>query len=224
MAGMTKKSFFRHLAVELFASFIVGAAAALTMKADIGLGSWDALTMSLAMISGIRVGTIGMTLNISCALLQIILMKRDYKPILLLQLVYSWLLGLTVNLFYYDIFASLTFSSYIMRLLALLAGTVILAFAVGLTMSSGMVGYPLEGSCLQVGKKINRPFAKVRQDVDFICIFIILILYFFFDGPLSIREGTVIFAVLFGPLMGWNMKYMAKYIPKWCEGKTDKQD
>ena len=168
MAGITKEAFFRHLGVELLGSVIVGAAAALTMKADIGLGSYDALTMSISVMSGIKVGTVGMIMNISCAFLQIILMKKDYKPILLLQLVYSWLLGLTINLFYYDIFASLSFSSYIVRLLVLLAGILILSFGVGLTMSSGMVGYPLEGSCLQIGKKIGRPFAKVRQDVDFI--------------------------------------------------------
>ena len=221
MAGITKEAFFRHLGVELLGSVIVGAAAALTMKADIGLGSYDALTMSISVMSGIKVGTVGMIMNVSCAFLQIILMKKDYKPILLLQLVYSWLLGLTINLFYYDIFASLSFSSYIVRLLVLLAGILILSFGVGLTMSSGMVGYPLEGSCLQIGKKIGRPFAKVRQDVDFICIFIILILYFFFGGPLSIREGTIIFAVAFGPLMGWNMKRMADSVTKWCDSKHD---
>lgn len=218
MAEKKVGAFFRHLAVELIGLVIVGASAAACMRAAIGVGTWDALSLTLSGLAGVKVGTIGMILNGTCAVIEMIILRRDYKPIMLLQIVYSIVIGQVINLFYYNIFATLAPANYFLRLLLFLGAIVVLAFGDALTMSSGMIGFPLEGACMLIGKKISREFAKVRQDVDWICLVLCLILFFFFHGELTVREGTVIWTVIFGPILGWFMKRLKKPVTEFTSG------
>lgn len=54
-----------------------GFACALSLKAAVGVGAWDAFAQTLSSLIHIKVGTMGMILNSSCVIFQwLILTKR----------------------------------------------------------------------------------------------------------------------------------------------------
>ena len=93
----------KYIALVIFVS-LNGAAGALALKAAIGVSAWDAFSQTVANIINIKVGTMGIILNCSCILGQIIILKKDFRPIQLLQAAVSIILGVVVNFMLYDVY------------------------------------------------------------------------------------------------------------------------
>jgi uncharacterized membrane protein YczE len=107
-----------------------GCACALTMKAAIGIGAWDAMAQTFSNITTIKVGTMGIIFNCSCVLGELIILKRKFTFKHFLQVIVSFLFGFVVNFIFYNV---LTFeiNSYILRLLAFVLAYVGMAIFVG---------------------------------------------------------------------------------------------
>ena len=106
----------------IFSFMIVGIGFAFTLKANVGVGAWDALSASLNSLTGIEVGTLGMILNIVCVLGQIIILRKDFKMIQFLQIPLSVLLGIVINYVLYDILI-FPFESFIGRIIMYIIST-----------------------------------------------------------------------------------------------------
>jgi len=91
---------------------ITAMGASLGIKIAIGVGAWDALSQSISMVLGVKVGTFSMILNISCVILQIFLLKKGFKFNHLAQIGISILLGSVVNFMVYEVFAELAINNY----------------------------------------------------------------------------------------------------------------
>ncbi|WP_080147289.1 YczE/YyaS/YitT family protein [Marinilactibacillus piezotolerans] len=202
----------KRFSLMLISMVFVAFSASLTIKAAIGLAAWDAIAQSLSHLSAIQVGTIGMVLNISCVVGQMILLKRTFPPRQFLQIPISVLLGVLINYFYYTFFASLTLDNYAVTLVIFLIGTVLASFAVSMVMVLNIITFPLEGFCMALAKKTKYHFAFIRQMVDILAIFFTLVLTFSLDVPMTAREGTVIGMLIFAPLMGFFIKRLQPII------------
>ena len=106
----------------------------LMMKANVGVGAWDALAQSGSALTTIPVGTVGMFFNIICILIELVILKKDFKINHAFQIVMSIILGVMVNFFYYDVLGSWVVNNYILRILMLVIGNVITAFVVSTIM------------------------------------------------------------------------------------------
>ena len=53
---------------------ITGIGASLTVKAAVGVGAWDALSLSVSGVIGMKIGTFSMIMNISCVVLQLVML------------------------------------------------------------------------------------------------------------------------------------------------------
>jgi len=205
----------RRIALLLVLMTFVGIGASITLKIAIGVAAWDAMAQSVAFMTGIKVGTIGMLFNSSCVLGQILLLKKNFKWIQLLQIPVNIVLGAIINFFLYDVLGPLTIDSYIVKLLLLLAAQVLIALAVSAVMVLDMVTFALEGFCMAISKVTNRDFSKIRQGADVLSILVALILTFGFSLPLTLREGAIIGMLIFAPLMGFFMKKLRPLFKKW---------
>lgn len=92
-------------------------------------------------------------------------------------------------------------SSYPLRLMALIIGYIGMAIFVGGIMALNVVTFALEGFCLELSKKTKFEFSKIRQSVDIIGIIVSLLVCFFSDLPLVIREGTVLGMLIYAPIL-----------------------
>lgn len=203
----------KYLALIMIVSG-TGFGAALSLKAAVGVGAWDAFSQVLSSIFNMKVGTMGMILNCSCILGQLIILKKEFRPIQLLQVVVSVVLGSVVNFFLYDMF-TFTIPSYFLQVALVVFAYVLVSIFVGAIMVLDIVTFPLEGLCAALVKVIPIEFAKLRQAVDVICIIVGVLLSLLFNVPLAVREGTIIGMLMFAPLMGKCMEIEKPIFKKW---------
>lgn len=205
----------RRITLCILMIFLVSLGASLTLKAEIGVGAWDALAQSGSMITGIKVGSVGMILNLLCVGIELVILRKNFRVKHVLQIGLSILLGYTINFFYYDLLGNMELSSYIARVFVLILGYCINAIVVAILMQIDVVTFALEGACMAICNKANRSFPKFRQGVDIACIVLVLSFSFLFKIPLSVREGTVIGMLVFSPIMGWCMKVTKPLLQKY---------
>lgn len=195
----------RYVAM-LILIIVTGIGAAFSIKAAIGVGAWDAMTQTMGFLTGIKVGTMGMIINISCVAGELLILRKDFKLKHFLQIPLSVLLGVVVNFVLYNVLGDVSFDSYALRLAVLISSYTLLAASVGAIMDLNAVTFALEGLCMAVAGKTGMKFSNLRQLVDVICIVVVLILVVTIKVPLVVREGTVIGMLMFGPLLGFFMK------------------
>lgn len=191
-----------------------GFACALSLKAAVGVGAWDAFAQTISSIIHIKVGTMGMILNCSCIVGQLVILKKEFRPIQFLQVLVSVILGSVVNFILYDILV-FEISAYYISLTLILLAYVLCAIFVGAIMVLDLVTFPLEGLCMALEKILPFKFSQIRQAVDVICIIVGVILSFVCNVPLAIREGTIIGMIIFAPLMGKFMEIEKPLFQKW---------
>ena len=198
--NLVKRSLF-----VLFGVILVSFGASLTLKAAVGVGAWDAVSQSVSLLTGIKVGTFAMFLNGSCVVGQLLVLHKNFNISRILQIGVAILLGVFVNFFYYDLFGSIVLDTYIIRLVTFIIAMVILSFAVAAVMVIDVVTFPLEALCMVVSNKTGWNFSKLRQYVDVASIVFSLAVTFLLTQPLVVREGAVIGMLIFGPLLGFFM-------------------
>jgi len=193
----------------------VSAGVAITLKAGIGVGAWDALIASISGISDIPVGTVGIVFNFTCIFAQIIILRSNFRKIELLQFPISILLGAVINFLLYEVFSLITLDNYAIQLGTLLLGYIIIAFSIAGVMVMDLISFPVEGFCMVVSDFIHKKFHIIRQLFDIFCVITTLLLIFIFQEPLVVREGTIIGVVIFGPLVGVFMKVLKPIFVKY---------
>ena len=110
---------------------------------------------------------------------------------------------------------------YIVRLVLLMVFIVICTFGDAMMTASGMIGLAVESTCVLFAKKFQMEFGKARQLADVVFIILILICWFFFHAIFPMREGTIILAFTFGPLLGYFTKKLQPCIHKWVYQTTN---
>ncbi|MGN1182570.1 MAG: YitT family protein [Faecalibacillus sp.] len=201
----------RYLLV-IFCFVMIGFGCAFTLKAAVGVGAWDALGQTGYDLFGIKAGTVSMVLNCSCVFVQIIILRKNFRLVQLLQIPCSIVFGYVTNFVLYDLLGNVVIDSYIFNVMLFVFGTCWNAFFVSTIMCVDAVTTALEGACAAMTKVLPFQFSVIRQAIDVICICLILIVVFVCDIPSSIREGTIIAAVIFGPLLGFFMKHIQPII------------
>lgn len=190
-----------------------GCACALTMKAAIGVGAWDAMAQTFSQLTAIQVGTMGFIFNSLCVLGELMILKKNFTVRHFLQLVVSFLFGFVVNFMFYTILV-FDISSYVTRVILLIIAYILMAVFVGGIMVLNIATFALEGFCMELSKVTHFEFAKVRQSVDVICIVLTLVICLLASLPLTIREGTVIGMLIYSPVLNIAMKYEEKIFLK----------
>jgi len=193
---------------------ITGIGASLGIKAAVGVGAWDALSQSVSTVIGMKIGTFSMLLNISCVVVQFLMLGKRFKPIALLQVFVAILLGYVVNFMLYTIFTNLVIDSYFINLGIYIVSVFIIVIGVANIMAMNLISFPLEGACIVISDRFKLNFGKVRQWVDIISIAIALAVAFIFQDTITVGVGTVIGMLLFGPLLDRIMHFVRPRLEK----------
>lgn len=202
----------RYLLIVL-GFMIVGTGCAFTLKANVGVGAWDAMAKSTSDIVGIEVGTAGIIFNSCCVIGQILILRKEFRWIQLLQLPLSVLLGVVINFVLYELLV-FPFDSFVGGIIMYICASTVCAFGVAIVMLLDEVTFALEGFCMAITKMIPVKFSVARQVADVLSIAVILVLKFIFDIPWSIGIGTIIGMLTFGPTLGIFMKIFKPVLKK----------
>lgn len=216
-------SILRKFIVLIIALLLAAFGISLQMKAAIGLAPFDAMNQSLAFAFDIRVGDVVTFIQLLFVGLQIVMLRKETNWKVFLQIFVGAVLGQFVNLFFYTILGNFTVESYFLKVLLLLFGAAWVPIFLGAVMVLDLVTMPIESFSMVFANKFNRPFGRVRQIVDIVCLVIAVSVSLLFNEPFTIREGTIISALTFGPLLSIYMPIIEKYFIKWNINKVMEQ-
>jgi uncharacterized membrane protein YczE len=177
---------FRFLKLNL-GLLVYGVGIALLVHASIGLPPWDVLAQGISKQTGLTFGQSAIAVSLMVLVLWIPLrVKPGIGSIL-----NAVLLGI-----YADFFLALlpVLDSYLAKLACFLLGLVILSFATGLYISSGMGKGPRDGLNTGLAERFKLPFWQARSMVEIL----VVVIGFALGG--QVREGTLIFAFAIGYL------------------------
>ncbi len=166
---------------------IYGLGVALTVDAAIGIAPWDVLAQGISLQSGLSFGVSTVVVSAIVLLLWIPLKVRPG-------------LGTISNAILVGLFADValyylpTPDPYWQKLVMFALGMVVISFATGMYISSGMGKGPRDGLMFGVAQRTKIPFWISRSSIELLVVSVGFIL----GG--QVREGTLLFAIGIGYL------------------------
>ena len=197
-----------------FSIGVIGMAtiAAFQMSLNWGLNPWDGVGRSLSYIFSVRVGTIVSLQAIGLAILQLIILNKNYRMKHFMQFLIGLFVGNVINFVFYNFFEVLDFNNYYITGILFVVSLFLSALFISLIQISKVSNLPLEGLLTTVSEKTNLSFTFLRFLFDIVSVIVVLILTIVFKIPLTIREGTIASALLFTPFLSINMKIFKSYL------------
>lgn len=181
---------------------IVGFAITLITKAQLGATAVTSLAFVISQLSGLSFGMMTGLFNFMYVIIQIVIQRKAFPKIQLFQFVVSFILGFAVD-FANFLLRNLLPETYIQQLAILLVGCVIMGFGVFLQLKAATVYNPAEGIVYAIADATNRPFDVVKTAFDVTLVISAIILGLVVTGGVvGVREGTIVSALIIGPIIG----------------------
>ncbi|MBE5798894.1 MAG: hypothetical protein E7321_02970 [Clostridiales bacterium] len=187
---------------------LVYSAVAFAIKAGIGVLPVDAAITSIATLIGMKVGTFSMLFHGSFFLGQIAMERRDFKKTEFLQLLYITLGGSVLNFFLYTVLRDVSFSFYPLRLIVCVLAFAVSSFGCTMVLETHLMRTPMEGCIQMIAERIGTTMGKLRQKIDVVLVIISVLISLVFGVEWTLREGTIIAALIFGPMFDFWKKYV----------------
>lgn len=189
-----------------------GIGVAFTKRGDLGVSPIS----STANVISIKfdfwtMGTWLIVWNCILILAQILLLRRNFKIYQLLQIPLSFLFGWFTD-FGMWLVSFIPVPNYAVRFSLLLAGIVILAFGISLSVIANVIMNSGEALVKAISDTVNKEFGHVKVVFDISCVLtaVILSLILFGGRIVGAREGTIISAIFTGLVV----KFISKRIRK----------
>lgn len=203
---MKKKIFLTILGIILIYGSV-----AFAIKAGIGVMPVDAAINTIADVLNIKVGTFSILFHGSFFLGQIAMERKSFRKTELLQILYITLGGTVLNFFLYTVLNDVTFPFYPTQLLVAVTAFFLSAFGVTLVLETHLMRTPMEGFIQMIADRIGMPNGKLRQRINIGLVLLSIVLILIFGTDWTLREGTIIAALMFGPAMDfWKRKVFTK--------------
>lgn len=185
---------------------------AVTKRGQLGVSPISSVANVISEVPGApSLGTLLIIWNAVLLLGQIVLLRRSFKAVQLLQLPLSVVFGLFTDLGM-KIAALIPAENYAARLFLVAAGTAILAFGISLAVTADAVMNSGEAFVKAVSDITGKNFGNLKVAFDVLCVALSVVLsLLLFDGKIvGTREGTLIAAVFTGILVKGFLKITSK--------------
>ena len=199
--------------------FFMAMGVAFAANSDLGISPVNSLPYVLSAVIPPDPGTCVIIVFCSYILMQIIILRREFKPINLLQIVFSTIFGYFVNFTKWMAGDFLIPGGYMGRLVMLAISIVFIAIGVVLYIEVEMVPMPMEGLSLAIAGKTGVAFHNMKIIIDCVVVAAGVALSFACLHKLAyIREGTIITAIVTGKVMALVKKPLSPLVRKVCFG------
>ncbi len=199
-AKMTKTEILKRYVLLVIGLFFSALGVAVTKRGDLGVSPISSVANVIA--ERFSFFTLGNWLIVwNCVLIvgQIILLRKKFNPVQLLQIPLSFLFGWFTD---FGVWCAsfIPVDIYPVRLLMVMAGTVILGFGITLCVIANVVMNSGEAFVKAVSDTIHKNFGNVKIAFDISCVImaVVLSLIFFDFKIVGTREGTIIAALCTG--------------------------
>lgn len=197
---MDKKEIAKRYGLLIIGLFFAALGVALTKRGELGVSPISSVANVLSyQFTDLTLGSWLILWNCVLILGQILLLRRNFQPIQFLQIPLSFLFGWFTD-FGMWLVSFLPVQVYAVRLLMVLAGTVVLGFGITLSVIADQIMNSGEAFVKAISDVTHQEFGTIKVVFDISCVLIALILsLLFFEGAIvGTREGTIIAALCTG--------------------------
>lgn len=209
---MSGKELSKRYILFIISLFISAMGVAMSKQSELGVSPISSVSNILSMkFTALSLGTWLIIWN--CVLIagQIILLRKKFQPIQLLQVPLSFLFGWFTDISAM-IISPVPMINYPVRLTMLILGTVVLGFGIALAVIANVIMNSGEALVKAISDISGKQFGNVKIGFDIGCVTIavVLSLLFFNFSIREIREGTLIAAAATGMIVKLFTKLVRK--------------
>lgn len=197
---MCKQELLKRYLLFLISLFFSALGVAVTRHGELGVSPISSVANVMNyQFPELSLGTWLIIWNCVLILGQVLLLRKNFQLIQLLQIPVSFLFGWFTDFGTWCV-AGIPVHHYGMQLVMILAGVVILGFGIALSVIANVIMNSGEAFVLAISNVTQKPFGNIKVGFDVGCVVlaVILSLLFFDFTIIGTREGTVISALLTG--------------------------
>lgn len=199
---MNNRSITDHLpqrcVILLIGLTLMALGVAFSIQADLGTSPISSLPYVAGVISGLSVGTTTVIINTLMVLLQILILRKDYQWLQLLQIGVAAFFGAMIDLWSAAL-NWLSYSNYLQQWGLCVIGIVVLALGVSIEVTADLLVAPGEGIVLAICQKFPVKFGNVKVGLDVTLVVLACAMSLLCLGRLEgVREGTIAAALCVG--------------------------
>ena len=203
--------------IYLISLFIISLGAAISIKANLGTAPLICIPYVSSVISNLSVGTVSFIFSIILIALQVLILRGDFEKRQYLQIVMGTIFSAFIDIALMLV-SFLNPQDYLSQIAVLLVSCIVVAFGVLLEIQTEVVYLPPDGLIVAISTVLKKEFGKVKPYIDTSFVIIAAILSVVFLGYLiGVREGTIISALIIGPIVRVLKRYLDPYISRLIE-------
>lgn len=189
--------------------FLLALGGVLAIKSNLGASPVSSLPLSISRVSSLTLGTAATVLFTFYVFMQVILLRKEFKIIQLLQIVFAILFGQIMNFF--NLIININVENLYVRIFICIVSFFITAIGVVFTITANIVPVAPDGLTQVIAMKRNIDFGKSKIYFDtVVVIFSVLILLLNGKTLEGLGIGTVLSAILVGRIVFIINKYFKR--------------
>lgn len=196
----------KRVIIYICGIFTLALGGILAIKSNLGASPVSALPLSISRVSGLSLGTATIVLFIFYVIIQIILLRKNFKKIQLLQIVFAILFGQIMNFF--NLIININVDKFYIKIAICLLSFFITAIGVFITITANIVPVAPDGVVQVISLKKKIDFGKAKNYFD--CIVVVLSVALLLVNRQNLEGlgiGTVLSAILVGRIVFIINKY-----------------
>ena len=212
---MNLKNMKIRLPMYFIGLFIMTIGIALSVKSNLGVSPVSSIPYTMTCIWGIEMGKATIIFHIVLVFIQFLLLRKNFKLITLLQIPVGVIFGYFTTFCNYLASFFPTPDNLIVRILMVLASSVIVAVGIFLYLPADVIPLAGEGVMSAVSQVTKIEFSKIKMGFDITMVVVSAAACLIMIHSLgSVGAGTVIAAFLVGFILGIINKAFGKYRDK----------
>lgn len=184
---------------------------AFSIKASLGTSPVSSVPYVVSLFTPLTVGTATIIMHCVFILMQILILRKNYHPIQLMQLPVAVFFGYLTDFGVWAV-QGISYDTYWQQWILCLIGIFLVAVGVSLEVKAGVVVLAGEGVVLAICQVLPVKFGYMKVGFDVTLVVIACVLSIVFTGQLQgVREGTVAAAIMVGLIA----KQLGKLLSHW---------
>ena len=209
---MNKTNICKRLIIYIIGLFIMTVGVSISVKSNLGVSPVSSIPYTITCVWGIEMGKATILFHTALVLLQIVLLRKNFKIKNLLQVAVGIVFGYFTTFCNWCAAFLPTPDNVAIRVLMLLVSVVLIAVGIFFYMPSDIMPLAGEGAMQAVTDISGIPFSKVKVEFDCSMVIVSLITCLVALHSFgSVGIGTVIAAVFVGIVVGIITKLFGKW-------------
>ena len=204
---MKKENLPVRMLMLLTGIFVIAFGVALSIRSNLGTTPISSVPYVYNIVfPAVTVGTFTILLNLLFVVLQIVLLRKNFKPYLLLQVPVVFIFGWFIDFSLYLLGGAVP-GNYLVQWVFCIVSCVIIAFGVFLQVKANVVMLPGDGLVIALADTLRKEFGLTKILFDSFLVLVSLITVLIIrEGFHGVREGTVASALLVGFIVQFYQK------------------